>query len=153
MVKFESDKVSRRILTTSLFFEIWGGTFVNTMYYNVFDIKIVSFRAALILVYVQHNKTHSADPANEIAMFFVFSKYIKWRCKLCFNLIKICLSIDFSYQTQKRNRCLNLSLMLSIIWCIFETQKTLPFHLHDQQDVFCCVERKLVLNLIQMMWF
>ena len=47
------------------------------MNYNVFDIKIISFRAGLMQVYVQHNKTHSADPANEIATFFVFQQYIK----------------------------------------------------------------------------
>ena len=51
--------------------------FINTMYYNVFDLKIISLRADLILVYVQHNKIHAADPAKEIAMFFVFQKYIK----------------------------------------------------------------------------
>ena len=47
------------------------------MYYNVFDIKIISFGAGLILVYVQHNKTHPAATANEIAIFYVFQKYIK----------------------------------------------------------------------------
>ena len=47
------------------------------MYYNVFDIKIISFSAGLILVYGQHNKTHPADTANETAIFYVFQKYIK----------------------------------------------------------------------------
>ena len=42
------------------------------MYYNAFDIKIMSFGAGLILVYVQHNKTHLADPPNEIATFLCF---------------------------------------------------------------------------------
>ena len=51
-------------------------TFINTMYYNVFDMKIISFRAGLMVVYVQHNKTHPADLATEIAIFFVFQKYI-----------------------------------------------------------------------------
>ena len=50
---------------------------INTMYYNVFDIEIISFGASLVLVYVQHNKTHLADPVNGIAIFFVFQKYIK----------------------------------------------------------------------------
>ena len=40
------------------------------MYYNAFDIKIKSFGAGLMLVYVKHNKTHPADPANKIAMLF-----------------------------------------------------------------------------------
>ena len=52
------------------------GIFINTMYYNVFNITIISFVAGLILVYAQHNKTHPADPANEIEIFFVFQKYI-----------------------------------------------------------------------------
>ena len=44
------------------------------MYYNVLDIKIISFGSGLVLVYVQHNKTHPADPPNEAAVFFQVSK-------------------------------------------------------------------------------
>ena len=47
------------------------------MFYDVFDIKITSFGAGSILVYVQHNKTQPADPANETTMFFVFQKCVK----------------------------------------------------------------------------
>ena len=53
------------------------GIFINTMYYDVTDIEIISFGVGLILVYAQHNKTHPADPANEIAMFFVCRIYFK----------------------------------------------------------------------------
>ena len=47
------------------------------MYYNAYDIKIISFGLGLMLLYVQHNKTHPAGPPNEIATFIVFQKYIK----------------------------------------------------------------------------
>ena len=59
-------------MAASLFFQIGIGIFNNIMYYNVFDIKNTSFGSGLILVYVQHNKTHPADPPNEIAIFFIF---------------------------------------------------------------------------------
>ena len=64
-------------MAASLFFQIRIAIFINTMYYNVFDIKFTSFGARLILVYVQHNKTHPADTANEIAIFYAFQKYIR----------------------------------------------------------------------------
>ena len=60
-----------------LSFQILTGIFNNIMYYNVFDIGIISFGSGLILVYVQDNKTHPADPPNETVMFFMFLKYIK----------------------------------------------------------------------------
>ena len=52
------------------------------MRYNVFVIKIILFGAGSMLVYVQHNKTHPADPLNKIAIFFMFQKYIKQRLVL-----------------------------------------------------------------------
>ena len=64
-------------MAASLFFQIWIGIFSNILYYNVFDLKIIPFGSGLILVYVQHNKRHPADPPNEIAIIFVFQKYIK----------------------------------------------------------------------------
>ena len=53
------------------------GIFINTMHCNVVDIKITSVGAGLTLGYAQHNKTHPADAANEVATLDVFQKYIK----------------------------------------------------------------------------
>ena len=64
-------------MPAALFFQILVGIFSNMMYYNMFDIKIISFGSGLILVYVKHNKTRPADPSNEIAIFLMFQKYIK----------------------------------------------------------------------------
>ena len=45
--KFVSAKFQKRITAASLFFQIWVGTFINIIYYNAFDSKIMSIGLSL----------------------------------------------------------------------------------------------------------
>ena len=128
-LKFVNAKFPKRIMAEFLVFQFWLGIFSNKMSYNAFDIEIISVRSRLIQLYVQHNKTHPAAPSNEMATFVMFQKYIKQRLERYFHLMIICCTVESLLLTQKKSGWLNLSLMLSIIWCIFGRQKILLVHL------------------------
>ena len=64
-------------MAASLFFELQIGSFINSICNNIFQAISILFRSSLILICVQHNKTHPPIAPNEMALFFIIPKYIK----------------------------------------------------------------------------